>query len=149
MKITYLNEQDEKKIKDDFIKVFNMKVNGKYVDDWFDLRGKNYVLYRFPENCLDNDEWYENINNFVNSVIKEDLYIIDLNGRVELKQRNEKTGYFPDGDDYFFVTKNFDYAILTIFLSGNEHYAIFVGDKLVNEVIKHKVELGFLDVIKK
>ena len=149
MKIEYLNEQERKQVIENFIRVFNFKCSGKYVDDWFNLKDKPHVFYRFSENCLDNDEWYENMNSLVNSIIKEDMYIIEWNGKIELKRAIEKTGYFPDGDDYFFVTKNFNYAILTIFISENEHYVIFVGEKLVNEVIKQKTKLGFLDVIKK
>lgn len=140
----YLSNDKAVKIMDEFSAVF--KFRKTHVDEkmWFDFSNKKYIGYKLPEKFLENDRYYEKINTLVNSIVKEDMFVIDWNHSVRIKEKNEKVNYFPNGDDYFFVTKNYDYAILTLFISEKEHYIFFVGEKLVNEVVKLSLELELI-----
>lgn len=120
-------------------------------NDYFTIRDNVYKVFMIKDEAFDNDVWAEDIKNILMKYITGDMYLVDWNHSIEvfnLKQYD--SGFYPDGDDYFFISQDFSKALLCIAGFGDTYSLMYVvGQELVDDFTKNQERLLLLDYDKK
>ena len=163
------------KVWSDFQKNFNFDQGywfKKQYEKCFNLKDKVFKLYMIDDknSFVFEEQFQKEVNSILSRVIDEDIYAIDPFHDVwefnpsEL-QKSEWSGhgdtygdivsngfpcYYPNGEDFFFVTKDFSKGILFVPGFGETYPLMFVvGQELIDLFEKEKQNLSILDFDKK
>lgn len=169
MKLIDKNKYDE--IWASFQNVFKFNQKAwfkKQYDKCFDLKNKRIKFYIIDDKnrCVFQEGFQKNINNILSIVINEDIYAIDpfhdfwefnpheLTG-LDWSNHGDSYGdivsdgfpcYYPNGEDFFFVTKDMSKGILCLPGFGETYpLMIVIGQKLIDIFEKEKQNLYLLN----
>ncbi len=165
------DNKDYEKIWNDFQQHFHFEQNFWFVKKFeqiFDLNRKDCKIFMIDDNnkIVFEDKYQSAINKVLKSVIKENMYAIDWQHEIFEFNPNEDVAYsqtlfenddfdgfpayYPNGDDYFFVTKDFSQGILCVPGFGYTYPLMFViGKNLIKAFDNAKTNLPLKDFDKK
>ena len=160
-----LTREEEDRICEEFMKKFKFNPQNWYVKKFeqiFDLKNYKHKIYMIDDNndIVISEKFQFCINNIFDKIFKnETLYAIDWEhgtfeyspkeiGNVFGDNRDDLPipSYYPAGDDYFFVSKDFKKGILSIPGFGWTYSLMFVvGEDLIKAFDSVKTQIGLLD----
>lgn len=167
------DEKQYNEIWNKFQKVFNFKNNcfEKKYTKIFNLKNKDYKIYIIDDknDFVLGDGFQDGVNAILKQAINQEMYAIDCNHDIWKFNPNEnitlnQSGwgndnsqmicegfpcYYPAGDDFFFVTKDFSKGILCVSGFDKQHPLMFViGQDLIRLFEKEKQNLCLIDYSK-
>lgn len=160
-----LTREEDDKVCEEFMKNFKFNPQNWHIKKFeqiFDLKNFKHKIYMIDDNndIVISEKFQFYINNIFDKIFKnETLYAIDWNhGTFEYSPKEIDNvfgdngeelpipSYFPAGDDYFFVSKDFKKGILTIPGFGRTYSLMFVvGEELIKAIDSVKTQIGLLD----
>ena len=164
-----VDEEEYTKICNEFYSIYNFNqdkwFNKKY-DEIFTIHKTPYKIFIIDDIACGKEEWQHKVNDILKRVVKKDMYAIDWEHEIHIFNPAanitlEQCGwggdfdnclykgfpcYYPNGDDFFFVTKDFAEGILCIPGFGKTFALIFVvGLELIKEFSISKDDLHLFD----
>lgn len=165
-----LTREEEDKIIDEFMKNFKFareNYSKRQFDKLIEIKNKLFKVFIIDDKACGGEDYQKGVNEILKKVVNADMYAIDWNHgawifnpkeNISLQQSGwaeNSTGevlypgfpcYYPNGDDFFFVSRDFKQGILS-FPGFGEEYAILyvIGKKLIDEFEKQKDALFLYD----
>ncbi len=138
----------------------------KKYDKIFTIHDTPYKIFIIDNIAYGKEEWQSKVNDILKKVINKDMYAIDWQHEIHVFNPNENVTleqsgwgedfnnciyegfpcYYPDGDDFFFVTMDFREGILCV-PGFTETFALIyvVGQKLIDEFSSNRENLNLFD----
>ena len=169
-----IDKEEYVKIWNDFNSMYNFnqaKWFDKKYDEIFTIKHSPYKIFIIDDVVCEKEEWQRKVNEILKKVINKDMYAIDWQHEIHIFNPHEnitleQSGwgenfdnyiyegfpcYYPDGDDFFFITKDFREGILCVPGFGKTFALIYVvGQELIDEfsISKKKLDLYNYDINK-
>lgn len=162
--------EEYNKICDEFMRNFKFTTENYHkrkFDKLIDTAGKPFKVFIIDDKACDNEDYQKGLNDILKKVVNADMYAFDWNHGVWIFNPKEnitlqQSGwaenldgkvlypgfpcYYPNGDDFFFVSRDFKQGILAFPGFGEEYALLYVvGQKLVDEFEKQKDNLFLYD----
>ncbi len=164
-----VDRKEYDKVWNDFNSIYNFNQSKwfeKKYDEIFTIHDTPYKILIIDDIACGKEEWQRKINDILKKVIIKDMYAIDWqheiyvfnpNENVTLEQsdwgENFNNGvyegfpcYYPNGDDFFFVTLDLKEGILCV-PGVTETFALIyvVGQELIDEFSFNKEDLNLFN----
>ena len=122
----------------------------------FNIKHLPFKIFKISNNCYENELWQNKINNILKKINSDmyalnwqhDGFLFNPNQNISLTQcyENNFPTYYPDGDYYLFISKDFSQGIFNIPGFNFTNACMFVfGNILIEEFTKHKKELQLIE----